>query len=99
MSEQGKPEHSRSKGLIIDLGPKAQAQTSIGTVYVYDGGWAATDAYAKQPSGDTLTHIRSYLAGSCSTFERRNAESASFLQLDQVNTLTDDDIERLATAY
>ncbi|HZQ71705.1 MAG TPA: hypothetical protein VFB08_02215 [Burkholderiales bacterium] len=99
MSDEAKPGAAKAKPFILDLTSKAEVETSIGTVNVYDGTWRDVTAYVKQPAGDTSAQMRSFLGKVSSFCDDKKAQDFAALGAEQVAALTADDLERVATGY
>lgn len=95
MTDQSEP----VKPFGFELNPKVEVLTSIGPVFVYETDHNTVDAYAKQAAGDAPAQMRAYLAQSSSTTERKTPDEKVSLTEDQARSLTDDDVEKLASAY
>jgi hypothetical protein len=91
---EGKPR----KSLLIDLGLRPEASTSLGTIYIKDDGWRRAGEYAKQAPDDVSSQVRSYLAPTLRT-NKGPDEDSSAPSPEQIAALNAEDLERLATSY
>jgi hypothetical protein len=91
----------KAGGVRLALNSYAEADTSVGRLFVHDIGHDAVVSYAKQsPAAEPDAAVRALLIGTTSRSGRKTSGDVPVpLTQDDVNALSDADIEAMATAY
>lgn len=102
--ESGAPSSGPSKRNVLNLdlliGPKATAQTSIGTVYLYSLRASDISEFRKLRADDPAERVREFLPCIASLSERSSfKEEREPLPSELAAQLTEADLDALATAY
>ncbi|WP_301278146.1 class I SAM-dependent DNA methyltransferase [Dechloromonas sp.] len=102
--ESGAPASGPSKHKVLNLdllmGPKATAQTSIGTVYLYSLRASDISEFRKLRADDPAERVREFLPCIASLSERSSfKEEREPLPTELAAQLTEADLDALGTAY